>query len=269
MYQELLMNIYTVDAFTDNTYSGNPAGVCVLESGKPVKWMQSVAAEMNLSETAFLLKAPEGYMLRWFTPKTEVDLCGHATLASAHLLWETGLCDDDEITFHTKSGELGAKRVGRWIELDFPLEMDEETEAPGLLRESLGVPFKYVGKNRMDYIVEVEDEQTVKNLQPDFALMKLMTVRGVLVTATSDKSGFDFVSRCFFPALGIDEDPVTGSAHCCMGPYWAKKLGKRQLSARQISQRGGELRLSVLDERILIYGEAVTVIKGELAGGAE
>ncbi len=263
------MNIYTVDAFTGKPFGGNPAGVCVLERGMNPKWMQSVAAEMNLSETAFLLKANKGYMLRWFTPKTEVDLCGHATLASAHLLWEAGLCDDDEITFHTKSGQLGAKRAGRFVELDFPLEMDEETEAPGLLRESLGVPFKYVGKNRMDYIVEVEDESAVKNLQPDFALMKLMSARGVMVTAPSEKNDFDFVSRCFFPALGIDEDPVTGSAHCCMGPYWAKKLGRRELNARQISQRGGELKLSVLDKRILIYGEAVTVIKGELAGEAE
>lgn len=258
------MNIYTVDAFTSKPYSGNPAGVCILERGMPVKWMQNVAAEMNHAETAFLLKAPDGYMLRWFTPKKEVDLCGHATLASAHLLWEEGICDTDEITFHTKSGRLGARKARSFIELDFPLEMDEETEAPGLLRESLGVPLIYVGKNRMDYIVEVENESTVKSLEPDLALMKLITSRGVIVTAAADEGGTDFVSRCFFPAIGIDEDPVTGSAHCCMGPYWAKKLGKRELSARQVSERGGEIKLSVLDERILIYGQAVTVLKGEL-----
>lgn len=258
------MEIYTVDAFTDKPFSGNPAGVCVLDSAKPNAWMQSVAAEMNLSETAFLLKAFDGYMLRWFTPKKEVDLCGHATLASAHLLWEERLCKDNEITFHTRSGLLGAKKRGILIELDFPFEMDEETEAPNQLRESLGVPFKYVGKNRMDYIVEIEDQKTLQSLQPDLALMKMMTTRGVIVTAASDEADFDFVSRCFFPALGIDEDPVTGSAHCCLGPYWAKKLGKRELKAKQISERGGELNLSLQDERIFIYGQAVTVLKGDI-----
>lgn len=258
------MEVYIVDAFTDKPFGGNPAGVCVLDSAKPNAWMQSVAAEMNLSETAFLLKAFDGYMLRWFTPKKEVELCGHATLASAHLLWEQRLCKDNDITFHTRSGLLGAKKRGILIELDFPIEMDEETEAPNQLRESLGVPFKYVGKNRMDYIVEVEDQKTVQNLQPDFGLMKMMTTRGVIVTAAADDKDIDFVSRCFFPALGIDEDPVTGSAHCCMGPYWAKKLGKRELKAKQISERGGELSLNVEAERIFIYGQAVTVLKGDI-----
>lgn len=258
------MKIYTVDAFTSKPYSGNPAGVCILEKGRSAAWMQSIAAEMKHSETAFLLKAPDGYMLRWFTPRNEVDLCGHATLASAHLLWEEGYCNTDEITFLTRSGQLGAKKMHSWIELDFPLELDEATDAPSLLRESLGVSFKYVGKNRFDYLVEVEDESTVRNLQPDLALMKMIGPRGVMVTAAADDRDTDFVSRCFFPAIGIDEDPVTGSAHCCMGPYWANKLGKRELDAKQISERGGELRLHVLEERILIYGQAVTVLKGEL-----
>jgi len=259
------MNIYTVDAFTDKPYSGNPAAVCLLEHGKPGEWMQSIAAEMNLSETAFLLRAGDGFMLRWFTPKQEVDLCGHATLASAHLLWDMGFTKEDVIKFQTRSGQLGAKKIRSWIELDFPLEIEEETDAPSLLRESLGIPFKYVGKNRMDYLVEVEDQQTVEDLQPDFALLKMMSSRGVIVTAASSDSDADFVSRCFFPALGIDEDPVTGSAHCCLGPYWAKKLNKRKLTARQLSQRQGTLMLNVLDERILIYGQAVTVLKGELS----
>lgn len=258
------MNIYTVDAFTDKPFRGNPAGVCLLETGKPESWLQSVAAEMNLSETAFLVKVKDGFMLRWFTPKAEVDLCGHATLASAHLLWEEGIAGEDEIRFHTKSGLLKAKRYRSWIELDFPLEPEEKTDAPNLLRESLGVPFKYVGKNRIDYIVEVEDQKTVADLQPDLGLMKMMTTRGVIVTAPSDETGIDFVSRCFFPGIGINEDPVTGSAHCCLGPYWAEKLGKRNLIARQISERGGLLKLEVQDERILIYGQAVTVMKGEL-----
>lgn len=259
------MNIYTVDAFTDKPYSGNPAGVCILDTPKDDKWMQHVAAEMNHAETAFLLKASDGYMLRWFTPKTEVDLCGHATLASAHILWEQGLTDEPEIRFHTKRELLKARKHGLWIELNFPLEPDEETEAPDMLQESLGVPLKYIGRNRIDYIVEAEDEATVRDLKPDLALMKNITTRGVLVTAKADEDA-DFVSRCFFPAIGIDEDPVTGSAHCCLGPYWANKLGKRDLSARQISERGGELKLKVLSERILIYGQAVTVLKGELVG---
>lgn len=257
------MNIYTVDAFTDKPYKGNPAGVCLLETGKPDKWLKNVAAEMNLSETAFLVKVKDGFMLRWFTPKAEVDLCGHATLASAHLLWETGAAEE-EIKFHTKSGMLKAKKYRNWIELDFPLEPEEETEAPNLLNESLGVPFKYVGKNRIDYIVEVENQKTVENLQPDFGLMKMLSGRGVIVTAPSDETGIDFVSRCFFPSIGINEDSVTGSAHCCLGPYWAKKFNKREFIARQVSERGGLLKLNVLDERILIYGQAVTVIKGEL-----
>jgi predicted PhzF superfamily epimerase YddE/YHI9 len=263
------MNIYTVDAFTDKPYGGNPAGVCILDSPKDDAWMQHVAAEMNHAETAFLLRASDGFMLRWFTPKTEVDLCGHATLASAHLLWEEGITSEPEIRFHTKRELLKAKKHGVWIELNFPLEPDEETDIPAMMRESLGVPIKYVGKNRIDYIVEVEDEQTVRNLQPDLALMKSITTRGVLVTAQADDEDTDFVSRCFFPAIGIPEDPVTGSAHCCLGPYWANKLKKLQLNARQVSERGGELRLKVLDERILIYGQAVTVIKGELAAEAE
>jgi PhzF family phenazine biosynthesis protein len=258
------MYIYTVDAFTDRPFGGNPAGVCILETAKDDKWMQHVAAEMNHPETAFLLKASDGYMLRWFTPKTEVDLCGHATLASAHVLWEQGLTSAPEIRFHTKRSLLKAKKHGLWIEMDFPAEPDEETDAPKYMRESLGVPIKYIGRNRIDYIVEVEDEQTVKNLKPDLVLMKSITTRGVLVTAKADDEDTDFVSRCFFPAIGIDEDPVTGSAHCCLGPYWAQKLGKTQLSARQISERGGELRLKVTGERVLIYGQAVTVIKGEL-----
>lgn len=258
------MNIYTVDAFTGEPFGGNPAGVCVLDSPKDDKWMQRVAAEMNLSETAFLLKSSDGFMLRWFTPRAEVDLCGHATLASAHLLWEEGITNEPEIIFHTKRSLLKARKHGLWIEMDFPAEPDEETKAPELLREALGVPLKYIGKNRIDYIVEVDDEQTVKDLQPDINMMKNITTRGVLVTAKADDEDTDFVSRCFFPAIGISEDPVTGSAHCCLGPYWAKKLDKTQLNARQVSERGGELRLKVLGERILIYGQAVTVIKGEL-----
>jgi len=262
--KETRMKIYTVDAFTGAPFGGNPAGVCVLETGKDAKWMQHVAAEMNLSETAFLLRASDGFMLRWFTPRTEVDLCGHATLASAHLLWEEGLTDEAEIRFHTRRELLKAKKHGMWIELNFPLEPEEETDAPELLSESLGVPFKYVGKNRLDYIVEAEDERTVAELQPDFGMVKNVTTRGVIVTARADDGDTDFVSRCFFPAVGINEDPVTGSAHCCLGPYWAEKLGKTQLTARQISERGGELRLKVTGERVLIYGQAVTVIKGEL-----
>jgi len=258
------MKIYIIDAFTDKPYGGNPAAVCLLETGKPDGWLQNVASEMNLSETAFLVKSRDGFMLRWFAPKAEVSLCGHATLAAAHFLWEEGLAQGEEIRFHTKSGLLTAKRYRSWIELNFPLERCEETEPPNLLRESLGIKFKYVGMNRMDYIVEAQDPETLISLQPDFGLMKLISSRGVIVTAKSAEQGIDFISRCFYPALGINEDPVTGSAHCCLGPYWTEKLNKRTLVAKQASERGGLLKLEVQRERILIYGQAVTVVKGEL-----
>lgn len=258
------MKIYVVDAFTNKPYAGNPAAVCLLNGKKSDEWMQQIAAEMNLSETAFLMQAEDGFSLRWFTPVAEVDLCGHATLASAHWLWESQTTKEREIRFYTKSGLLTARRNGYWIEMNFPAEHEEPTETPAGLAEILGAAFKYVGKNRMDYLVEVEDEDVVKRLQPDFALMKKISTRGLLVTALSEEPDIDFVSRCFFPGYGIDEDPVTGSAHCCLGPYWGSKLKKDKLTAKQVSARGGLLKLQLHDERVLISGQAVTTLSGEL-----
>lgn len=259
------MKINIVDAFTDKPYRGNPAAVCILQSEMPDEWMQSVAAEMNLSETAFLIQQQDGFTLRWFTPEAEVDLCGHATLASAHLLWEANITHEEEIKFFTKSGTLSARKNDTWIELNFPLEPAEGIEAPELLKDCFNVPFKYVGKNRMDFIIEVEDEKVVRCLQPDIALLNTIETRGVIVTARSNEPDVDFVSRFFCPSIGVNEDPVTGSAHCCLGPYWKEKLGKDRFTAKQLSARGGLLKLHILSERILIYGQAVTTLTGELS----
>ncbi|KIL35658.1 oxidoreductase [Cohnella kolymensis] len=256
--------IYTVDAFTNEAFKGNPAGVCMVEGAVSEEWMQNVGAEMNLAETALLHKVDGYYSLRWFTPQAEVDLCGHATLASAHILWTEGYDSAAELRFMTKSGVLTASRSGDWIVLDFPLERDNACEAPGFLEEALGVPLKYVGRNRMDYIVEVENQEVVKSLKPKMELLRRLEGRGVIVTSRANDKAVDFVSRCFFPGVGIDEDPVTGSAHCCLGPYWQKRLHKDEFSALQISKRGGVLKLKIEGERIRISGQAVTTLKGRL-----
>jgi len=257
--------IYQVDAFTDKPFLGNPAAVCVLLEPKDEEWMQLVAREMNLSETAFLYKYGDGFNLRWFTPTTEVDLCGHATLASAHVLWEMGYLDrGQEAKFYTKSGLLTARQDDKWIELNFPSEPPTETTLPDFIIQGLDVSPKYTGKNRLDYIVEVESEDIVRNIQPDFNLLKAMDIRGVIVTSLSKTGKFDFVSRFFAPGAGIDEDPVTGSAHCCLGPYWQLRLNKKELIGYQASDRGGLVKVKVLGDRVSLSGKAVTVLKGEL-----
>jgi len=254
------MKIYQVDAFTDKIFSGNPAGVCILPVLKDDTWMQNVAAEMNLSETAFLIKKDDGFNLRWFAPKREVDLCGHATLASAHILYEAGITGKTKETrFFTKSGLLKASKKNDFIELDFPLEEDKETDAPHGLMEGLKVKAAYVGKNRMDYIVEVESEDIVRGIQPDFEVLKKIATRGIIVTSSSSESGIDFVSRFFAPAYGIPEDPVTGSSHCCLGPYWKRRLKKDEFMAHQVSERGGVLKIRVGKDRVYLGGRAVTV----------
>ncbi len=258
------MNIYIADAFTNVPYTGNPAGVCVLHAPRPDTWMQQVAAEINASETAFLLALEDGFSLRWFSPMAEVDLCGHGTLASAHILWETHTTDTAHIRFHTKSGLLTAKRDRDYIVLDFPAELAVDTAPPAALADSLKTPFVYAGKNRMDYLVEVADEAVVKLVQPDFEKMKALGVRGVIVTARADDCNIDFVSRCFYPGLGINEDPVTGSAHCCLGPYWSSRLGKAKMNARQLSKRGGSLEVELSGGRVLLRGQAVTTLSGKL-----
>ena len=257
--------IFQVDAFTDQPFSGNPAAVCVLPQAADEQWMQHVASEMNLSETAFLVEQANGYDLRWFTPAVEVDLCGHATLASAHILWEQGLLSiDAQARFYTKSGLLSATRKDSWIELDFPAEPEEPTDAPETLFKALGTEAKYVGKNRFGFLLEFESAAVIRNLNPDFGLLSRISGRGFMITSRSDSSEYDFISRFFAPAFGINEDPVTGSAHCCLGPYWAKKLGKQALTAYQASPRGGVVRVGIGDDRVYLGGQAVTVMRGSL-----
>jgi PhzF family phenazine biosynthesis protein len=257
--------ILQIDAFTDKPFSGNPAAVCLLSDPQEASWMQSVAQEMNLSETAFLLKREDGYSLRWFTPAVEVDLCGHATLASAHALWEMGSLNPQEpARFHTCSGLLIATRQGDEIELNFPATFDEPVDPPASLIEALGVRPTYVGQNRFDYLVEVSSEDEVRAARPDFARLKMVDARGVMITSRSASPRFDFVSRFFAPVVGIDEDPVTGSAHCCLGPFWQKRLGKDTFTAYQASARGGVVCVRVAGERVYLRGQAVTVLRGEL-----
>lgn len=256
--------IYQVDAFTHAPFLGNPAAVCLLPGAKDAGWMQHVAREMNLSETAFLVQEDDEFSLRWFTPVAEVDLCGHATLASAHILWETGVVKPEQkACFHTLSGLLTARREGTWIELDFPAEPGEEV---GILPafDALGIKPLSICKTRTNYLLEVDNEESIRQMQPDFALLKKLPVQGVIVTSRASTPGFDFVSRYFAPSVGIDEDPVTGSAHCTLGPYWSTRLFKHELIAYQASARGGVLRVRVGHDRVYISGQAVTIFKGEL-----
>jgi PhzF family phenazine biosynthesis protein len=261
--------LFHVDAFTDCPFAGNPAAVCLLSSWRADQWLQAVAREMNLSETAFLVEQPDHFELRWFTPKVEVDLCGHATLASAHILWQQGQATGDEIRFSTRSGTLRAIRHGGDIELDFPLKPEEAAEAPPGLLEALGIAANYIGKNQFDYLVEVESETTLRRTAPDFKRLAMVPVRGIIVTSTSADPRFDFVSRFFAPASGVDEDPVTGSAHCCLGDFWRKRLGKSEFLAYQASARGGVVRVRLTKERPLLGGKAVIVAKGELLVGSD
>jgi PhzF family phenazine biosynthesis protein len=259
------LRITQVDAFTDMPFAGNPAAVCLLPAPRDEGWMQNVAREMNLSETAFLVRQADGYSLRWFTPSVEVALCGHATLASAHVLWEEGhLPSVQPARFHTKSGLLTGERAGAWIELDFPAKREEPAPAPTGLVDALGVTPKYVGRNQFDYLVEVDREATVRRLAPNHTALATLPVRGVIVTSRADSPGYDFVSRFFAPGSGVPEDPVTGSAHCALGPYWQSRLGKSDLVAYQASPRGGVVRVRVAGERVKLGGKAVTVLRGEL-----
>lgn len=257
--------IFQVDAFAGRPFEGNPAAVCLLPEPRDAKWMQAVAQEMNLSETAFLVRQEEGWNLRWFTPAVEVDLCGHATLASAHILWEQShLPHSQPATFHTKSGRLTCTRVGDRIEMDFPAKREQAAEAPAGLADALGASMKYVGKNQFDYLVELNDEAAVRNLVPDHGMLAKLPVRGVIVTSRSTSSAYDFVSRFFAPGSGVAEDPVTGSAHCCLAPYWQPRLGKDTMIGYQTSARGGFVHVRVAGERVILGGTAVTVMKAEL-----
>ncbi len=257
--------IYQVDAFTNRPFAGNPAAVCILAAPAAEAWMRDLAREMNLSETAFLVPKDDGFNLRWFTPAVEVELCGHATIASAHVLWESGTLNPyQQARFQTQSGLLTADLRGNWIELDFPAKMEEPATYWYSLANALGVKPRYVGMSQFDYLVELDSEQTVRNLTPDFNLLKQTKARGVIVTARAEEGEFDFVSRFFAPGSGVDEDPVTGSAHCVLAPYWAKHLGKTEFLAYQASQRGGVIKVALVGDRVKLGGQAVTVMRGEL-----
>ena len=261
----MTLRITQVDSFTNRPFAGNPAGVCILPKAADESWMLNVAGEMNLAETAFLVPRREGYDLRWFTPTVEVDLCGHATLASAHVLWEEGhLQPSAQARFHTKSGLLTADRREPWIELDFPATPAKLAEAPPGLNEALGAKARFVGLSKFDYLVELEDEAAVRTLDPDLGAIARVPARGVIVTARANKGKYDFVSRFFAPQSGVPEDPVTGSAHCALAPYWSAQLGKKELMAYQASARGGELRLRLEGDRVVLGGQAVTVLRCEL-----
>jgi PhzF family phenazine biosynthesis protein len=261
----MAIRIVQVDAFTDKPFAGNPAAVCVLREAKPDQWMRDVAREMNLSETAFLTPQNGGYNLRWLTPAVEVDLCGHATVASAHVLWEDGhLPRGVQARFHSRSGLLLADQRGEWIELDFPAKLAVPADPPAELLPSLGLSkAEFVGKNAFDYLVEVDSEETLRSLSPDHGTLRKIPVRGVIVTARGSGE-FDFVSRFFAPGSGVDEDPVTGSAHTALGPYWGKQLGKSEFTAFQASARGGVVRVRLQGGRVILGGQAVTVMTGEL-----
>lgn len=257
--------VVQVDAFTDRPFAGNPAAVCILPAARDEGWMQDVAREMNLSETAFLVPGDDGWALRWFTPEVEVDLCGHATLASAHVLWADGhLPGHATARFHTRSGLLTARRDGDWITLDFPAKPERAGAAPPELARALGVEPRYVGWSHFDCLVALEDEAQVRALRPDLGLLRAVEARGVIVTAPAEADGVDFVSRFFAPRVGVDEDPVTGSAHCVLAPYWSRVLGRDELTGYQASRRGGTVRVRVQGDRVYLGGQAVTVLRGEL-----
>lgn len=262
-----MTRIRQIDAFTNVPFKGNPAGVCVVAEPADDDWMQSVAAEMNVAETAFLWPIDEGFSLRWFTPTTEVDLCGHATLASAHALWEDGTLEpSQQAVFSTKSGVLTADRESDWIVLDFPSEPGIEPIEQEPIEAAIGNEVRETFRNRFDYLAEVSSERVVRELSPDLPAIRGLGCRGLIVTARSNDPAFDFVSRFFAPSVGVDEDPVTGSAHCFLAPYWAEKLGANPLAGFQASTRGGVVGVDVHGDRVRLKGQAVTVLDGQLRG---
>ena len=257
--------LYLVDAFADRPFRGNPAAVCLVDRWPGDAWLQNVAAELKHSETAFVRPGGENFGLRWFTPAVEVDLCGHATLASAFVLWETGrVVADEPILFSTRSGILTARQQEGTIELDFPLDPQTETPAPPGLVQSLGIAAKYVGKGRSDYLVEVDSEDELRRMAPDVRRLAAVDCRGVIVTARSSREPYDFVSRFFAPTSGVDEDPVTGSAHCTLAHYWQERLGRDEFQAYQASPRGGAVGVSIHGDRVHLTGRAAMVFEGGL-----
>ncbi len=257
------VKVVQVDAFTSKPFAGNPAAVCVLPAAADETWMRHVASEMNLSETAFLHPEDAGYRLRWLTPAIEVDLCGHATLASAHVLWEDGhIAADAEARFHTRSGLLTCNKNDDWIEMNFPAKIAEPAEPPAQLAEALGAELLFVGRNAFDYLVLVADEPTLRAINPNHHLLRQLPVRGVIVTARG--TDYDFVSRFFAPGAGVDEDPVTGSAHAALAPFWSHRLSRTEMVGFQASARGGVVKVKMMGDRVALSGQAVTVMRGDL-----
>jgi PhzF family phenazine biosynthesis protein len=267
----MALKITQVDAFAERPFTGNPAAVCILEQPREESWMQLVAREMNLSETAFLVAHDGGYDLRWFTPAVEVALCGHATLASAHVLWEDGyLRADQPAIFHTKSGVLTARKNSSLIEMDFPATpMTPDPSLHRTMEAALGLKIKTAGRTRFDVMVEVEDEASVRALRPDITKIGHLDLRGLIVTSAACGSDYDYVSRFFAPGAGVDEDPVTGSAHCCLGPFWKQRLGRGNLTGYQASARGGYVGTRCEGDRVILSGHAITVLRGEMVACAE
>lgn len=261
-----MTKIFTVDAFTGKPFGGNPAAVCLLEENKDDGWFINVAAEMNLSETAFVRKEKDWFSLRWFTPKSEVELCGHATLASAHILWQEGILkENEEAVFHTVfKGKLTAKKRGEEIILNFPVNIPNPADSTREFEKALGIKPMYFSTTDSHYIAELKSEDEVRNVKPDFNLLLKLSKYGTIITSKAENKNYDFVSRFFAPAKGINEDPVTGSAHCVLTPYWSEKLNKKTMNAFQASERGGYLTVTAESDRVLISGKAVTVLKGEL-----
>jgi PhzF family phenazine biosynthesis protein len=254
-----------VDAFADAPFCGNPAAVCLLDRGRPAEWMQALAAELNLPATVFVEGAGTELGLRWFSPTAELALCGHGTLAAAHVLWETArLSPAAPARFATRSGPLAAALRDGWISLDMPAEVAAAAVPPTGLLEALGVKARWVGRNRLDYVVEVDDEAAVRAVEPNLGALAAIDTRGVSITACGSTPGIDFVSRFFAPRAGIPEDSVTGSAHCALAPLWAARLGTSRLTARQLSARGGLVRAEVAGDRVVLSGQAVTILRGEL-----
>jgi PhzF family phenazine biosynthesis protein len=258
--------IYQVDAFTDQPFRGNPAGVCILEKEMPDEWMQNIAMEMNLSETAFLLKENTGYKIRYFSPEAEIPLCGHATLSSAHILYETGIVKkNDRIFFNSKAGQLIISYSGGWITMNFPAYEVEPVEIKNDFEKIMGIrPVRLYRTGHGWTLALLGSEKEVRNLKPDFKAMKSSPYGDLIITAPSADMDFDFCVRCFAPALGIDEDPVTGSAHCALVPFWHHKTGKKNFISHQVSKRGGVLKVELKGDRVEISGQARTVIRGEL-----
>lgn len=257
--------VYYVDAFTDAPFTGNPAAICLAEAPVDELRMRNLAYEIGFSETAFMWPEGESLRLRWFTPQAEVDLCGHATLAAAHILWEQGrLPHDQAAQFLTRSGTLTVTQNINTYLMHFPAEPAISCPCPAILPEALGQYPLYIAKNKFDYLVVLAHEDEVRDIRPDYELISRLRARGLIITAQANMEGYDFVSRFFAPAVGINEDPVTGSAHCCLGPYWADRLHKNELTGLQVSKRGGKVGVTVQDNQVILSGNCVTVLKGEL-----